>query len=190
MIFPEHKLICISIPKTASSTLAALLKPNFTPNHLSVFQVYDSYTPEVLDGYKIITTVRNPYDRFISAYEHMKWEGNLGGDFSISEKIQDLKNRIENSPRKTLDRSVDNVVWIPQSDFISIRGNVIADHIFRFENFNDDIAQFFESIPTIDLNKLENHQVGNYEKYELSDKDKLGVYELYKRDFELFGYSK
>ena len=192
MVFPQHQLIFVAIPKTATTSLASLLHTeNCGSDHLSIFHIYDNFDHRVLDTYKVITCVRNPYDRFISAYEHMKRNDNLGGDFSILEKIEDLKVRIANNPRKDgWDEHVDDLVWVPQSYWVSIRGNVIADHIFKFETLSEDIPKFFESYPTVDLSRFEPANVGGYDKYELSNDEKSAVYEMYKQDFELFGYSK
>ena len=69
MIFHKHRIIWTGIPKNASTTIHAALR-NPTDHQHDHYPLVDDYLrndSELMDLYKNVTIVRNPYDRFISA---------------------------------------------------------------------------------------------------------------------------
>lgn len=194
MIFNKHKIVFVAIPKTASTSISFLLGSDvdivYGSDHYSLKDIYDFNSTLKNESYEVVTCVRNPYDRFVSAYEHMKRNDNLFGCFDIIGKVNDLKYKVENNPRTNgWDEHVDDQVWMSQSYWVSNNSGYKIDTILRFESLESDINNLIKRHPTIE-NELQERNIGEYTPYELTQDEKDAIYDLYQEDFELFGYSK
>ena len=106
MVSNKHKLILLTPPKTASNSIIRSLEEIGvvfnTPlknvkhpiTHLTLDEIIDLYNIQNIDEYKVIQFVRNPFDRFISAYIH---QIEIMGREDISleqmiEKVETYKN--------------------------------------------------------------------------------------------------
>ena len=97
LVSHKHKFIFIHIPKTAGSTMRALLEPfaddvtnflndkgkkllshriasglNPTPPHMNISGVSQIIDVR-LEDYTLVTVIRNPFDRFVSFYNYSKF---------------------------------------------------------------------------------------------------------------------
>jgi len=86
MLIKGHKIILLLPAKTASNSFkdvilsAGKIFADYNPNihipknHLIISELCKEYEidKESLAGFKIVQIVRNPFDRFVSAYEHQK----------------------------------------------------------------------------------------------------------------------
>lgn len=174
----------IHIPKTAGSSISSICQKighdiscgEFDINKLGYSQV------NKFRG-KYFTTVRNPYDRFLSAYNY-SCKGGIGSAPDLEYQI------ILNS--MTLDEFIDilpqminrMVHFTPQFYFTTNESRKAPKLIIcKFETLNQDLARLgFNNLPHI--NSTERKVTT------LTDEQKEKIYEVYKEDFRLFGYEK
>jgi hypothetical protein len=208
----EKKILFIWIPKTGGSTIHLLFKFNqiYINNSLDLNYNYN-FTNDcnatfghadinILLEKNIISKtfynnafkfciVRNPYDRTVSLFFY----NNINKKYTFEEFIIYLFNNKEKIPKNS---SVNSSVygdlnnqWNPMYTWIPDD----IDKIYYFENYSnifEDIKKNtntvidFSSIPII--NKTEHLYYKSYYNKEIADL----VYEMYKIDFEKFGYSK
>lgn len=184
------KFIFIRNPKTASTTLSAYFDQYEHPlpdvYHAPISDIL-KWHPET-EGYFKFMFVRNPYDRFISSWfnftdpgaGHGAWNGGLA-DFGT---LDNFVRNFNQSKWKT---------WVhfrPQSWYCSYgdKDNIL-DFVGRQENFDHDFAILCEKLQ-MPYRTLGRSRVSHHSTYQnhLNDELKLILFEIYKKDFELFGY--
>lgn len=195
-IYHKWKTVFIQIPKNASNSIHDRLR-NRTDDNLSYgsyFDVMQQNDPDLFDSYYSFSCVRNPYDRFVSAYEdeHLRTNSlpfGLEFDAFVKKIYNDGQNFYLNY----------GINFMPQFKFISIKNIILVDKVIKFENLNDEWREVAEIInKKVDFkiyNKLNALNVNslkinkNWVDY-YNEKTKDMIYELYKKDFDLFGYEK
>lgn len=210
MISHKHKCIFLHIPKAAGTSVERFLReadPDI-PAKVLRKRGFSRFLNNYLDYY-VFSFVRNPYDRFVSAW---KWgelkfskEGNLPfyrkeRGVSFEEYVlltTDLDYRKDN---ENLWSEYDEYHTLPQFEFFpqlngghyftdKISANFTCDFIGRFESLNEDFKKACE-----DLNIVEHQLPHAYnsktfkESSSWTDGLKDKVYNYYKKDFDLFGY--
>ena len=233
MISHPHKTIFIHIPKAARQSvenlflkdldlswdnrLPLLLGPNSNSEtetpllaHLLAREYYENHfiSRDLFDIYTKFAVVRNPFTRLVSTYTYMKIP--TGFDRFVTEILPE-----------TLWQK--NKYFVrPQIDFITgLEGDVIADHVFRFEDIAKmetwlsghfgtcnlklehinkslkrfDLLQVGRSIlrygkPDLVRNRRDRDLAAsrNYGQLFASLETRRVVEELYKSDFDEFGY--
>lgn len=178
-----EKVLYVSIPKTASSSILISLKRNCLDN-------WQRFTTNNHDPYHLLiqnnhidntvfkfTTVRNPYTRAYSYFKHFNLHNSL--NFSFKQFLQYLYDKNDYLSVIT------KFVFYDQSHFISHDNKLAVDKIYKFENL-DSLKK--------DLNiNLIIHNKGNYttdEYYEEYDSETIEIVkDMYKEDFINFNYS-
>jgi hypothetical protein len=193
MVFHKYNLIFTAIPKNASSSVYDLLK-NLTDrhhHHATLINDYSENDTDLMELYRSVCIVRNPYDRFISGcYQIRRDEPELNGHLSLDEIIeQEWKGR---------ETGEINEAFIPQHRFICFGNKILIDRILRYESLEKDWKEFTqdfnkESIfplpSTLPLsNKDYDRKTWKEEIKSLSDINFELVNQKYKKDFELFDY--
>ena len=190
------KLYFVHIPKCGGSQL----KHHFINyGHKSVSEL-----PTKL---KKFTIVRNPYDRFISAYFYLQ----QGGAFDkhnrhLVEKFQDFKDITAfidvlykeartTQPlyhRVTSNDFVNVVHFRPMYTFICNKKNEITiDSVYRFENFNENVKAIFKKYEIKTKVKKTNSSIHQDYMYYFGsfNKDTIRKFNyIYRKDFEMFNY--
>lgn len=136
------------------------------------------------NNYYTFSIVRNPYDRLVShfAWLDQKWYKNIPAE---KEKFNDF---IEYSHSKKLFES--NRHLLPQYKYITEKNKVVVDILLHFENLRNEFTQLCQEfniqvdLPTRMVSKHEDYF------YYYTQHSKKLVYNIYQKDFELFGYSK
>ncbi len=195
--FVQHKCIFFHIPKTAGLSVTLALFGNLGGGHKNA-QFFKCLFGKSFSSYYKFAFVRNPFTRLVSAYEHLKkTDSYFLGDKVFSEKVL---NNFE-----TFDEFVE--LWLvdnfykseaphfrTQFSFINLNGKVVLDFLGRYERLNDDfqkVANFLNiktELPTENITQYDKQSY--FEKYYLNQKTVALVQEIYKDDFEHFGYSK
>lgn len=183
LINRPNKWAYIHIPKTGGSSLSQILLSVPDTEEIVLHGTLNQLTN--VEDYFIFSTVRNPFTRLASWYEHRKREGNIQPFSNFIQKIDPL-----------------DYVFFSQEYFLyhGKTENKKVSFVAKYENFENDIKIIFDTIgiknytiPHINRNMLwERHPNLNtyklYKQYYNEDWMKDWVREKYKNDFTLFNY--
>jgi hypothetical protein len=179
----------IHIPKTGGN---AIKKTSFFRDNCSYF--FHEQMKNI--NWRLYDTsfafVRNPYDRVVSAFFYLKngGEKNNEDDAIMSKKL--TKYNTFKDFVKDLYLFQEDIHFIPQYKFITDDiGNILVDHILRYEHMDTQYAQFVQEytghMPEV-LKKVNTSKHDHFMNY--YDRDTMNiVYSIYNKDFELFKYS-
>ncbi|AXY22486.1 Sulfotransferase family protein [Komagataeibacter saccharivorans] len=161
---------------------------------------------------KIITFCRNPYERFVSAYvdkivntpkqevDFFKWVkreilfkklrenfGNKKITESLSEvSMKDFAEFVKCTPEEYRDKH-----WISQHA-LNLADIIEISEIIRLEDFNQKIPEMWKRLFGVEINMKSNicdNKVKRKKCY-LNEEIASLIYEIYEKDFKLFGYEK
>ncbi|MFT6906957.1 MAG: hypothetical protein ACJAS1_003630 [Oleiphilaceae bacterium] len=152
-------------------------------NHMPARKLYDELGDDIWEQYFKFSTIRNPFDKMVSAYFHFEKYQNR--DKYLSDNLTDVK-RFQDWVKgggKILDK-----------DIYMINGKVAVDHFIRYEHLKDDIEEVCKKLNLdYDLDDLPNLKAEHrdrslpYRSFYDSETEKL-VRELYDFEIEYFGY--
>jgi hypothetical protein len=189
-----HQCIFIHIPKVAGSSIEnALWGTRGRAGHKTALE-YKKADQKLFQKYFSFAFVRNPYDRFVSAYEYLirggrnrydkAWaEENLKCYPSFSSFVLALQD--EKVKKKTLNWSH----FKPQYRFVcDENGSVIADYIGRYETLEKSFDYVTIKLK-IDANLPHENAIDRqvFSDY-YTEETKSIVRNIYHKDFELFSY--
>jgi hypothetical protein len=98
------------------------------------------WSPNLLDGHRTFTVVRNPYSRAVSEY-YNKWDGFIGTD----EERNDPANMNAWIQTNLIDRPK-GIRYLQHSKYVfDEHGNKVVDIVLRFENLAAEFNQLMES---------------------------------------------
>jgi hypothetical protein len=202
MVYEQHKTIYIQVTRTSSNSIHSLLGNEI---QLSLPLTHETYTNAVLNkaangedvsNYYSFSTVRNPYDRFVSAYVFFT---NIfpHSTLSFDESLDRLLNFLPDWWNNTF------TLYRPQWYYICDENyNILVDDICRFENLESDWVNIANKINTNNPNSNIsttlpnlNGSVGRdewmtYYEGEIGLERINKINTLYKRDFDIFNYTK
>jgi len=190
----ERRLIFIHIPKNAgTSIIKAMGVENIYMD--KKIEEYKEHYGEYWDKYKKFTVVRDPIDRFISAYKfaRMKESGwfSATGEEGLDKHVHyELCNEMDineyvsylyKNPTKF------NRWIVPQFLLISNENDEIEiDYYVRFERLQEDLSKIgIKNIQKLNSSKIEDDKV-----IQLSKKSKMKLYTIYEIDYQTFNYKK
>ena len=190
----EKKLIFIHIPKNAgTSIIKAMGVENLYID--KTIEEYKEHYGDYWNEYKKFTVVREPIDRFISAYKYARMDESgwfsvtgeeglekhyhyeLCNEMNINEYISYLyKNPEKFNP------------WISPQTFIisNENGEKEIDYYVRYENLLEDL----QKIGIDKIEKLNSSKIKDEKTIELTKKSKNQLYQIYDIDYQNFSYIK
>ena len=187
-------VLFIGIPKTACTAIRNGLFPEnrLLPNHAGIRAIRDVMSPTEFEGLFKFGFVRNPFQRLLSAFTYLcsekcgrfdkRFARRFRYKFSFSEFAKNYLN-----PESVYD-------WmhlVPQWEFISNSDkSLLVDFVGRYENIEQDYATLREKLQV--GNELRPFNVvgkGQMTEQYYDEEIASAVYEVYKTDFEMFGYS-
>jgi hypothetical protein len=197
-VYHKWRTVFVQIPKNASSSIHKVLEnqTDLNHNHRTYIEVLSENDPELIESYYSFAICRNPYDRFVSAYEYMKQ--NSGGEWNptFEEAVDEFHSRGSHF------YTTEDIIFWPQHRFVTIKNIILVDDIIKYEEMNNQWSNIVEKIckttpssfskpgsiiPRENITYVrEERKWQDYYNDDLKDK----VYHLYKKDFELFGYKK
>lgn len=180
----ERDYIFIHINKTAGSSVSKLL--GLDRMHLSAFAIRNMIREEYWEKKFKFAFVRNPWDRVVSQYFHRQKvnQQSIGSD---NIEFNDWVKACYKDQDKAFINY--NLMFIPQLDWITdMSGNIILDHIGRYENLAEEIA-FLKTKLNI-KNNLTHLRASNrdhyHNYYDNETKNIVGDYFL--KDVDAFDY--
>ncbi len=173
------------------------------------------------DNLPVVCFVRNPYDRLVSAFYYRYYDekflysseapdselpggGRNGETIHVSFPARPWERATVRRPSiraftefmkcdLRVAAAMKMTHFRPQHSFVSLGGILGADHIYKFENFENDFSDFkqrffpHEGHELLHLNKGPSHP--DWRRFFKTKTIRNKVAELYKVDFETFGYS-
>lgn len=185
--------IFIHIPRTAGVSIARSLFGHLAGGHRTVDEYRAIFGRKLFKRYFKFAFVRDPFMRVASAFYFLKAGGFNRNDRRWAEMhIADCRDLDDFCLRRLGNADVMN--WIhfrPQWRFVcNSSGNILVDFIGRFENLHADFSRVAARLGKDVVLAHQNRSprgtsvVGD----DLSRRAKLVVSEVYRRDFEIFGY--
>ena len=188
----EKKLIFIHIPKNAgTSIIKAMGVENLYMD--KTIEEYKEQYKNYWNDYTKFTSIRDPIDRFISAYKFARmkesgWFSVTGEeglekhdhyDLCNSMDINEYTSYIYKNPKKF------NRWIIPQTFHILNKDDEIEiNYYVRYENLLEDLKKIgIEGIEKLNSSKVENDKL-----IQLTRKSKNMLYEIYDIDYQNFYY--
>lgn len=194
--YHKWRTVFVQIPKNASTSIHFKLR-NSTDNdhnHKTYLDILSEQDNELIESYFSFAVVRNPYDRFISAYEFETQAGARPFNLTFNELILKLES----------DRLFSELplVFTPQYKFVTIKSFILVDKIIRYENLNEEWKNisfiineknkdynFTKISDKLEILNASSTRIGEVDDY-YTEETKNIIYSLYKKDFELFNYKK
>lgn len=213
----RHKIIFIHIQKAGGSSIQRLfeqLDPELVtqiaidpaknrPKHCFATDISEVIGKQMFDEYTTFSVVRNPFDRLVSWYWMLKLrsfeEANpdiieTAGDkvnFALIDALNEHASTFEAfiSLPEDHECSLFKRFFFNQLDYLSDDNGVAVDHLLKFENLNDDFANFAKQQGIIGalphMNKTPRK--ADYHSY-YSDVTQQLVTERFQRDLDYFNY--
>ncbi len=192
----KHKVIFVHIPKTGGNAIVESLFGVSPKGHKRLEKYYQANRGKFREYYKF-TVVRNPYDRFESAFYYLK-----KGGISIYDRrvfidylkdindINDFVTKLVNSP--ALYNTVFNYIHFkPQYYFLDgeIREKSM-DYIGKIETLTKDYEIIARELGKTCSNLKKRNVNKSKSQVEMTQRTKDFIYDNYKKDFIVFGYEK
>jgi len=190
----EKKLIFVHIPKNAGTSIIKAMGVENIYMDKSI-EEYKEHYQNYWNEYKKFTVIRDPIDRFISAYKFARMDESGWFSASCEEGLEkhchyELCNLIDinqyvdyvyHNPKK-LNRWV-----VPQSWIITNqKGKIEIDYFVRYENLLEDLKKIgIDKIERLNSSKIDDK---NCIRLSFSSKQKLQI--IYNIDYKNFNYKK
>lgn len=208
MISHKHKSIFIHIPKAAGTSVEKFLRqvdPEI-PSKVLRKRGFSKFFNDHLDYY-VFSFVRNPYDRFVSAWKWGELQYRVHPDIEFYQKKRSVsfdeyvQLTVDDEYRmfnKDLWSEYDSYHTLPQFEFFphlngghyftdKIDSDFTCDFIGRFENLHEDFNKVCINIGIKELKLPHAYNSKNFkEEFKWSDLSRDKIYNYYKKDFELF----
>ena len=191
-IYHSLRAIFVHVPKTAGMSIEERLRGienGHVLGHTSAMDFRKSF-PKEFAAYFKFAIVRDPLDRFISAYSFLK-HGSPEKDPNV--RIVQECGTMDRFARKITARPgiLSNIVhMIPQHQFIcDPQGGILVDSVFRYEDLENAWREICrrlgiraDPLPKVNASRRVSRD-------EVTDAVLFVVRQAYARDFELFGYA-
>lgn len=188
----ENKVIFIHIPKAAGNGITMSLFGLPSAGHFT-WEKYAKNREKFMIYYKF-SVVRDPYERFVSAFNYLK-SGGIGEiDDEFSEKYLAGLDLNEFVRKLSVDSGFrkDILFWIhfrPQSDFIFDNNErLMVDDLYKLEDMNVRFKELADKVGVGDVQFSRVNENASKFSTELSDYAKEVVREIYSKDFRLLNY--
>lgn len=192
---PKHcddtKSIFIHIPKAAGMSLVNSIYGLTSSNH-DTWKEYYRRDSDKFSMYFKYAFVRNPLDRFISAYNYLAKDGKSDIDKYWNKKyIQpygDVENFILKGGLKKAIKSVEH--FKTQTLYVYKDGKLMVDYIGKYESIDKDIKVIKERLNlSFQLKEINKNPNKIADENTLSNNAKKQLSEFYKQDYLNFDYS-
>ena len=203
-LFNELGFVFVSIPKTATNSIwdVVLPDPSYKPfQHVHgnvIKHCMDHFFPGSWDIAYRFACVRHPYDLVRSWYQYHTTHEDISAkvkefyDFSFDEwaNVYDFMTHWELGEQKVLNPLWDGSNPLNQWMWVHDQvGNCLVHDIIHQESLEEGLSKVSQRIPlNRSLRKL--NVSGDIEEIELTNQTKKKIQEKFRKDFEIFGFSK
>ena|GEM_PF-1069960 len=189
--FRRDGAIFIHVPKCAGSALLDAWL-GYQTGHVTAEQFRKEDAAFFAMAY-VFTFVRNPFARFVSAYDHIQTD-------DLWDYLPDVKRLVDRhggsvaevAERLTPDSDLLTLPWFaPQHTFLEIHGRLAVNRVFKAETFVSDLEVIRAETPIRFRNLAPVNRRGDAT---ISAAERLGatavanLRRIYARDLTLFGY--
>lgn len=211
VILDDHKCIFIHVPKTGGSSVEAffsihektlgLVPMQIAPNekiqhgrhltHSTSSHIKQKF-PKKHETYFKFAIVRNPYEKMVShaAWRDKKWAKNIElSNIEFKKIVTEVYNTFKNNRAYFLKEPHFRPQYLYTYD---ASNNLNVDFVGRYETLEEDWKTICSKIPTVVYKPLPSRMVSRHKPWEdyYTPELRRMVYEMYKKDFELFGYAQ
>ena len=194
-LFDQHRCVFVHVPKSAGTSVAhGLFGKEFESAKLGHAKLR-AY--EVLLGRDAFATyfkfafVRNPWDRVVSAYEFLKQGGTGTYDVEWTAahigKYPDFRTFVQQwiTPRNIYR----NAVFVPQWEFVMVRGKVAVDFLGHYESLHSDFSRITRQLGLTSSLEHRNRSMSRKDYRNYYDAATRHIIDkVYRKDIEVFDY--
>ncbi|WP_165793775.1 sulfotransferase family 2 domain-containing protein [Hyphococcus luteus] len=189
--FFRTKTIFVHIPKTAGiSVVLSFYGDTISMAHTRLRMFRLLFTEEEFDSFYKFAFVRHPTDRLISAFNFLKGGGITQDDSAFADAHLAPYDDFSSFVRKWLTpaSAYSYVHFVPQHDFVMIRGKPGLDYIGRFESLAEDYEHIRHATGIGEALKKYNVRNQSKTRPDLAPDVRRIIETVYEKDFELFDY--
>lgn len=189
----KARLIFVHIPKTAGNTVTQAVFGTTGRGHFKLRE-YHASNPSAYNQYFKFAFTRNPWDRLVSAFHYLKQGGMSSRDKIFANEFLSNLQFDEFVLRLQADESFRRQVmswihFIPQVDFLMVKGVNGADFVGKAENLEKDLSVIGELLDReLHVESFNTSVRRPYREYYLNGEMVDIVGDLYKDDVDTFGY--
>jgi len=199
LISESYQIIFIHIQKTAGTSLSAFLSSNLmaTRNgrkHESAYEVKSRIPEYIWRNYFKFSFVRNPWDRLVSWYLHIKKHRTKYGDNPFFDYLMSIGDTFENFilyGDKTISTPWGKRnLFTNQLDLLSFENQLLVDFVGKFESLESDWKLILDRIGYIDQAKLPHvNKIPRVHYRDLyTERTRVIVEEKFQKDINQFRY--
>lgn len=179
-----QKIIFIHVPKNAGTSIVETLNME-RDGHVSAKTYYKSLGEHLFNEYFKFAFSRNPWDRFVSAYEYAKMEKSYVHSTYKHPDYDTVKNLSFIQVARLLPEGIlKHPGWKNQYGFITIDNSIEVNRIYKYET---DIPVFEKDFNVSLKNINKSTREIDYRRY-YNDETIDIIKNFYKKDIELFNY--
>jgi hypothetical protein len=190
--FDTDRCIYVHIPKAAGISVKESLFGCRGGGHLPL-RIYELiFSPLEFAEYFKFAFVRNPWDRVFSAFTYLKAGGGHAGDRKWAD--QHLNNYADFGSFVRQWLTPRNIYtekhFIPQHEFICLRGQLVLDFVGYYESLTADFAKVcrrFHRTAALTWRNRTPREGDGYRAHYTEDMRRI-VADVYRKDIELLGY--
>lgn len=193
------KAIFFHVPKTGGVAIGTLLhkvEEVETPPHIEYDTIHEKYSQDILDRSIKCAFVRNPFDRFVSAYHYLYQQDENHKYWIFDRPVSSIVQKYHtfNDFCRIFNDTHDINTYchfIPMEKYLCKDDKIMMDFIGRFERIEEDYRAM-KKIIGIHAPKLEKRNVSIHGPWQEYYKDSFAfdlVRRWYRKDFEIFNYS-
>ena len=185
--FLKTKTIFTHIPKAAGISITNAIYGQEV-GHVPL-KVYKHILGKEFPNYYKFTFVRNPIERFESAYYFLKGGGLNDFDLFYSKKVIGRYSDINDFVMNYLDKKTvfDYIHFFPQNYFLEDDNSELYDFVGKIENLEHDLKRL-ENIIGMKIIISKKNVTKIKEDIKLSNESLSKLKRIYKKDFEKYGY--
>jgi len=192
LVSHEHKIICLAVPKTGSTSLHHALArqlgirfamKNGSPAlyHLTAEDAARIMGPFKFRSYFSFAFIRNPYDRMVSLYHDFRDQRGAIRSATLAEFLKD----------EFLARWQADIHFRPQSFFLCNQQGVMVSKLYRYEDglsaAMEEVSERTKTTPNAPGHARKSNR-GDWRDYFTDPALCTIVEEAYAQDFDLLGY--